>query len=168
MKVLEIKGKRELSGSIRVSGAKNASVALIPAAILADEESTICNIPEITDTDALCEILEFLGVEVKRASESIVIDPSNMKNLEIKDNYCKKLRASYYFMGALLGKYKKVTMCFPGGCSIGKRPINLHLKGFEALGATITNNGNKYTVEAEELKGANIYLDIASVGATLC
>lgn len=167
MKVLEIKGKRELSGSIRVSGAKNASVALIPAAILADEESTICNIPEITDTDALCEILEFLGVEVKRASESIVIDPSNMKNLEIKDNYCKKLRASYYFMGALLGKYKKVTMCFPGGCSIGKRPINLHLKGFEALGATITNNGNKYTVEAEELKGANIYLDIASVGATI-
>ncbi len=167
MKVLEIKGKKELSGSIRVSGAKNASVALIPAAILADEESTICNIPEITDTDALCEILEFLGVEVKRASESIVIDPSNMKNLEIKDNYCKKLRASYYFMGALLGKYKKVTMCFPGGCSIGKRPINLHLKGFEALGATITNNGNKYTVEAEELKGANIYLDIASVGATI-
>lgn len=167
MKVLEIKGKKELSGSIRVSGAKNASVALIPAAILADEESTICNIPEITDTDALCEILEFLGVEVKRASESIVIDPSNMTNLEIKDNYCKKLRASYYFMGALLGKYKKATMCFPGGCSIGKRPINLHLKGFEALGATITNNGNKYTVEAEELKGANIYLDIASVGATI-
>lgn len=167
MRVLEITGKRELSGSIRVSGAKNASVALIPAAILSDEETTICNVPEITDTDALCEILEGLNVEIKRASESIVIDPSNMKNEPIHEVYCKKLRASYYFMGALLGKYKKVEMCFPGGCSIGKRPINLHLKGFEALGAVITNERNRYIVEAEELKGANIYLDFASVGATI-
>ena len=167
MKVLEINGKHELSGSIRISGAKNASVALIPAAILAEEESTICNVPEITDTDALCEILEYLNVGVERASESIIIDPSDMKNLELKDIYCKKLRASYYFMGALLGKYKKVTMCFPGGCSIGKRPINLHLKGFEALGAIVSSEGNKYNVEADELRGANIYLDFASVGATI-
>lgn len=167
MRVLEIIGQKELSGSIRVSGAKNASVALIPAAILSDEETTICNVPEITDTDALCEILEGLNVEIKRASESIVIDPSNMKNERIHETYCKKLRASYYFMGALLGKYKRVEMCFPGGCSIGKRPINLHLKGFEALGATVTNERNRYIVEAEELKGANIYLDFASVGATI-
>lgn len=167
MRVLEITGQRELSGSIRISGAKNASVALIPAAILSDEETTICNVPEITDTDALCEILEGLNVEIKRASESIVIDPSNMKNGRIHETYCKKLRASYYFMGALLGKYKKVEMCFPGGCSIGKRPINLHLKGFEALGAMVTNERNKYIVEADELKGANIYLDFASVGATI-
>ena len=167
MKILEIEGQRELTGTIRISGAKNSCVALIPAAILSDDEVTICNVPEITDTDALCEILEELNVNVKRASESILINPENMQNTEIKEEYSKKLRASYYFMGALLGKYKKAVMYFPGGCSIGKRPINLHLKGFEALGAKVTNERNKYIVEAEELKGANIYLDFASVGATI-
>ena len=167
MKILEIEGQRELTGTIRISGAKNSCVALIPAAILSDDEVTICNVPEITDTDALCEILEELNVNVKRASESILINPENMQNAEIKEEYSKKLRASYYFMGALLGKYKKAVMYFPGGCSIGKRPINLHLKGFEALGAKVTNERNKYIVEAEELKGANIYLDFASVGATI-
>lgn len=167
MKIMEICGGKELTGTIRISGAKNATVALIPAAILTDEEATICNIPEITDTEALCDILNFLDVSVKRASESIVINPKNMKNVEIEEKFSKKLRASYYFMGALLGKYKKAVMYFPGGCSIGARPIDLHLKGFEALGATVTSEKNKYTVEAKELKGANIYLDIASVGATI-
>ena len=167
MKIMEIEGNHELSGTIRISGAKNATVALIPAAILTDEEATICNVPEITDIDALCGILDELKVDVKRASESIIINPKNMQNIEIAEKYSKKLRASYYFMGALLGKYKKAIMYFPGGCSIGARPIDLHLKGFEALGATVTNEKNKYIVEAEELKGANIYLDIASVGATI-
>ena len=167
MKIMQIEGGRDLSGTIRISGAKNATVALIPAAILTDEEATICNIPEITDTDALCDILKALNVNVNRASESLVIDPKNMQNIEIAEEYSKKLRASYYFMGALLGKYKKAVMYFPGGCSIGARPIDLHLKGFEALGATVTNEQNKYIVEAEELHGANIYLDIASVGATI-
>lgn len=167
MKLMEIEGGIELSGTIRISGAKNATVALIPAAILTDEEATICNIPEITDTEALCDILEALNVDVKRASESIVINPQNMHNIEITEQFSKKLRASYYFMGALLGKYKKAVMYFPGGCSIGARPIDLHLKGFEALGAKVTSDKNKYIVEAEELKGANIYLDIASVGATI-
>ena len=167
MKLMQIEGGRDLSGTIRISGAKNATVALIPAAILTDEEATICNIPEITDTDALCDILKALNVKVNRASESLVIDPTNMQNIEIGEEYSKKLRASYYFMGALLGKYKKAVMYFPGGCSIGARPIDLHLKGFEALGATVTSEQNKYIVEAEELHGANIYLDIASVGATI-
>ena len=167
MKIMEINGGKELNGTIRVSGAKNASVAIIPAAILSDEEVTICNVPEITDTDALCDILDELNVKVSRASGSLVIDPKDMINGEIKEEYSKKLRASYYFMGALLGKYKKVSMFFPGGCSIGARPIDLHLKGFEALGANVTKNKNKYTVQAEELKGTNIYLDIASVGATI-
>ena len=167
MKIMEIEGGNELTGTIRISGAKNATVALIPAAILTDEEATICNIPEITDTEALCDILKELNVGVKRASESIIINPSEMENKEISEKFSKKLRASYYFMGALLGKYKKAVMYFPGGCSIGARPIDLHLKGFEALGAKVTNDGNKYTVAAEELKGANIYLDIASVGATI-
>lgn len=167
MKIMEIEGGKDLSGTIRISGAKNATVALIPAAILTDEEATICNIPEITDTEALCNILDALKVNVKRASESIIINPENMINIEIKEEFSKKLRASYYFMGALLGKYKKAVMYFPGGCSIGARPIDLHLKGFEALGATVKNEKNKYIVEAEELHGANIYLDIASVGATI-
>ena len=118
MKILEIEGNKELTGTIRVSGAKNSCVALIPAAILSDEEVTICNVPELTDTDALCEILNVLNVDVKRASESIVIDTKNIKNIEIAEEYSKKLRASYYFMGALLGKYKKAVMYFPGGCSI--------------------------------------------------
>ena len=167
MKIMEIEGGRDLSGTIRISGAKNATVALIPAAILTDEEATICNVPEITDTEALCDILKELNVDVKRASESIIVNPENMQNVEIAEEFSKKLRASYYFMGALLGKYHKVVMYFPGGCSIGARPIDLHLKGFEALGATVTSEGNKYTVVADELKGANIYLDIASVGATI-
>ena len=167
MKIIEIEGARKLRGTIRVGGAKNASVALIPAAILTDEEATICNVPEITDTDALCDILKLLNVKVNRSTESIVVDPKEMINTEITEPYSKKLRASYYFMGALLGKYKKAVMYFPGGCSIGARPIDLHLKGFEALGATVKSEHNKYIVEAKELKGANIYLDIASVGATI-
>lgn len=167
MKIIEIEGAKELTGTVRVSGAKNATVALIPAAILTDEEATICNVPEITDTEALCDILRLLNVNVNRSTESVVINPKDMENTEITEQFSKKLRASYYFMGALLGKYKKAVMHFPGGCSIGARPIDLHLKGFEALGAKVTSENNKYIVEAEELKGANIYLDIASVGATI-
>ena len=167
MKILEITGGQKLSGTIRISGAKNSAVALIPAAILADNETTICNIPEITDTDNLCSILSHLNVTAKRASESIIIDASNMRNAEIGEEFSKKLRASYYFMGALLGKYKRAVMYFPGGCSIGTRPIDLHLKGFEALGAKVTIDSNKYTVEAEKLVGCPIYLDFASVGATI-
>lgn len=164
---MEINGGNHLEGTIRISGAKNSSVALIPAAILADTEVTICNVPEILDTDSLSEILKYLGASVKRASESIVIDPSTIVSRAIPEDISKKLRASYYFMGALLGKYKSVEMYFPGGCSIGARPIDLHLKGFEALGAKVLVKGNKYIVKADELKGANIYLDIASVGATI-
>lgn len=167
MKTLEIKGGKPLTGSVRVSGAKNSAVALIPASLLSDGEVTICNVPDITDTDSLAEMLEFLGVKIKRASESIVIDSSSIENKLIPEEVAKKLRASYYFMGALLGKYGHVEMYFPGGCSIGKRPIDLHVKGFEALGATVVHEDNKYIIDAKELKGANIYLDIASVGATI-
>ena len=167
MKIMEIEGGKDLSGTIRISGAKNATVALIPAAILSDEEATICNIPEITDTEALCDILSYLNVDVKRASESIIINPSNMKNIEIKEEFSKKLRASYYFMGALLGKFKEAVIGMPGGCYLGPRPIDLHLKGFEALGATITQEAGSIHLKAEKLTGAKIYLDFASVGATI-
>ncbi len=166
MKVIKIKGGKKITGTIKISGAKNSSVALLPASILADSDVTICNVPEITDTDVLCDMLRFLGADVRRASESVVITPS-IENKLIPQEYTRKLRASYYFMGALLGKKKHVEMYLPGGCSIGKRPIDLHLKGFESLGATITQDGDKYIVDAKELKGAHIYLDIASVGATI-
>ena len=167
MKKLKIDGNHELSGTIRISGAKNSSVALIPASLLANDTVTICNVPEITDTDNLCNMLEFLGAKVRRASESVVIDPKTLENKFIPESYTKKLRASYYFMGALLGKYKHVELSLPGGCSIGARPINLHLKGFESLGAKIDIQEDKYIIDAEELKGTDIYLDIASVGATI-
>lgn len=167
MKVLEIKGQNELNGTIKISGAKNSAVALIPATILSDEQTTIYNVPDITDIEALSDILEYLGAKVTRDEETIKIDSKNIENKTISEEHSTKLRASYYFLGALLGKYKKAEMYFPGGCSIGERPINLHLKGFEALGAKVTANKNCYKIEAEELIGTRIYLDIASVGATI-
>ena len=167
MKVLEINGGKTLSGTIRISGAKNSSVALIPAALLSDGETTICNVPDITDTDALTEILKYLGATVSRASESIVINPETIENKEIPKELSTKLRASYYFMSALLGKYKYVEMYFPGGCNIGARPIDQTLKSFKALGATVEEKDNHYKIYADELKGAHIYLDMPSVGATI-
>lgn len=167
MKKIIINGKKKLKGTIRISGAKNAAVAIVPAAILAESEATICNVPEISDIESLDEILEFLNVDVKRATETIVINTKNMQNKVIPAEISNKLRASYYFMGALLAKYKYVEMYFPGGCKIGKRPINLHLEGFKKLGATVTEEGDKYIIEAKKLKGTNIYLDVASVGATI-
>ena len=167
MKVLEINGNKTLEGTIRVSGAKNASVALIPASLLADTESTIVNVPEITDTDALVEILEYIGAGVNRASESVIINPTTIQNKEIPKELSTKLRASYYFMSALLGKYKYVEMYFPGGCNIGARPIDQTLKSFRALGATVEEDNNHYKIYADELIGAHIYLDMPSVGATI-
>lgn len=167
MKQIKIEGGYQLSGTIRISGAKNSAVALVPASLLSDETATIDNIPNISDIDALNEILIYLGAKVKRTGETMEIDSSTVENKEIPESISKKLRASYYFMGALLGKYKKVEMYFPGGCSIGARPINLHLKGFEALGATVVEDGNHYTITADELIGTNIYLDVPSVGATV-
>ena len=167
MKKIIINGNKELKGTIRISGAKNAAVAIIPAAILTDEEATICNVPEISDIDSLEEILKFLNIDIKRATETMIINPKNMENKIIPAEISSKLRASYYFMGALLAKYKYVEMNFPGGCKIGSRPINLHLEGFKKLGATIEEDGDKYIIKAEKLKGTQIYLDVASVGSTI-
>lgn len=167
MKKIIINGQKKLEGTIRISGAKNAAVAIIPAAILTDEEATICNVPEISDIDSLEEILEFLDIDVKRATETMIINPKNMKNKVIPAEISNKLRASYYFMGALLAKYKYVEMNFPGGCKIGSRPINLHLEGFKKLGAEVIEDGDKYIIKAEKLKAAQMYLDVASVGATI-
>lgn len=167
MKRIKIEGGHKLTGSIKISGAKNSAVALIPASILSDGEVTIDNIPNISDIDSLNEILEYLGAKVARDGLVMKIDSSSIVNKEIPEDISKKLRASYYFMSSLLGKYKKVEMYFPGGCSIGARPIDQTLKGYRALGATVIEEGNKYTVFADELKGAEVYLDMPSVGATV-
>lgn len=167
MKQIKIIGGNTLTGEIKISGSKNSAVALVPAALLSDGIVEIDNVPNISDIDALSEVLEYLGAKVTRKDKRVIIDSSKIESKSIPEHLAKKLRASYYFMGALLGKYKKVEMYFPGGCSIGERPINLHLKGFEALGAKVTIDNNKYIVEAEELIGNNIYLDVASVGATI-
>ncbi len=167
MKKIIIEGNKTLSGTIKIGGAKNSVVALIPAAILADGVVKISNVPNISDKDALLEILKLLNVKVKKNSSIIEIDPTNIENCIIPENLSNRLRASYYFMGALLAKFKRVEMFFPGGCNIGSRPINLHLKGFETLGATITKEDSKYIIEAPELVGADIMLDFASVGATV-
>lgn len=167
MSKIRIEGGKLLTGTINISGAKNSAVALIPAAILCDEETTILNVPNISDVDSLEEILRCLKAKINRESNSVKIDSSKIENTIIPEELSKKLRASYYFMGSLLGKFKKVEMYFPGGCSIGERPIDLHLKGFEKLGATITEEGNYIKIEAKELIGSKIYLDIPSVGATI-
>ena len=167
MPKIRIEGGHELSGTIDVSGAKNSVVALIPAAILCDETVTISNVPNITDVDDLEHILVHLKAKIERETGKVTINSSEIINKEITEDLSKKLRASYYFMGALLGKFNKVEMYFPGGCAIGARPINLHLKGFELLGAKVTEEGNHFTIEAEKLKGNTIYLDFPSVGATI-
>ena len=162
-----IDGNNELSGKVKISGSKNSAVALVPAAVLCDEEVSIANVPNISDIDALEEMLDFLGATVTKQDDVMKIDSSNIQNKLIPEEISKKLRASYYFMGALLSKFKKVEMYFPGGCKIGARPINLHLKGFDLLGAKIVEKDNLFVITADKLTGAKINLDFASVGATI-
>lgn len=167
MKKIIIKGGHELTGTINISGAKNSLVALLPATVLADTEATIMNVPDISDKDSLVTILRYLNCKVKANQDKLKINTTKITNKFIPRRLGRKLRASYYFMGALLSRFKHVEMYFPGGCNIGARPIDLHLKGFEALGAKIEIVGDKYVIDAKELKGNRIYLDFASVGATI-
>ena len=166
MKQIRIMGKNKLTGTISISGAKNSAVALVPAAILSDGIVTISNIPNISDIEAIKNILKYLSVTITDQKDQLKIDSKDLHNKCIPEQLSSKLRASYYFMGALLGKFHEVEMYFPGGCTIGARPIDLHLSGFEALGATITNDGNKYMVKAERLVGTDLYVK-HSVGATI-
>ena len=167
MKKMIIEGNKKLTGKINISGAKNSVVALIPAAILTNNKVTLTNVPDISDVNILEEMLEYMNVDIRRASQSMVIDPSNIENKLIPDELSNKLRASYYFMASLLAKYKKVSMYFPGGCRIGSRPIDQTLKVFKALGATIKEEKCLFTIEAEKLIGNTIDLDMPSVGATV-
>jgi UDP-N-acetylglucosamine 1-carboxyvinyltransferase len=166
--VIKIAGGRRLSGDLVVSGSKNATVALIPAAVVANGPVTIVGVPQIADVASLSQILRLLNVEVtKVAADHLIIDPTHMRNVDLTDDAVTKLRASYYFMGALLGKYGYVRMKMPGGCYLGPRPIDLHIKGFEALGAKVEYDRGCYTIKADHLTGAKIFLDISSVGATI-
>ena len=166
MPKMHIEGGHELTGTIKISGAKNSVVALLPAAILCNS-ATIYNVPNISDTKALVDILNYLGSTTKYENETIKINNSSLTNKPIPENLAKKLRASYYFMGALIAKFNYCEIYFPGGCNIGSRPIDLHLSCFKKLGVTINQYENKYILETKELHGANIYLDFASVGATI-
>lgn len=167
MSKIKIRGGYKLSGEIEISGSKNSVVALIPAAILCDEKVEISNVPNISDVDSLEEILRYLNADIQKNKDSIIIDSRKIINKEIPEEMSEKLRASYYFMSSLLGKYKHVEMYFPGGCSIGERPIDQTLKAYRALGATVIEEENRYTITAKELRGNKIYLDMPSVGATI-
>ncbi len=164
-----IEGGHPLEGTVPISGAKNSAVALIPAAILADSPVLIDNLPGISDVELLADLLREIGgdVELSLAEKEIKIDPTNMISMPLPNGKVKKLRASYYLMGAMLGKFKKAVIGLPGGCNLGPRPIDQHIKGFEALGARVTNEQGAIYLRADELRGARIYLDVVSVGATI-
>ena len=167
-KVIKIEGGHRLNGTVRISGSKNATVALIPACVLANNPVTIYGVPNISDVHSLQILLEELNVKVeKKGDDTLYIDPTNIQNIPMVSNAVSKLRASYYFMGALLGRFGHAEIKMPGGCYLGPRPIDLHLKGFESLGATINYENGCYILDDKELTGTNIFLDISSVGATI-
>ncbi|MGE5678282.1 MAG: UDP-N-acetylglucosamine 1-carboxyvinyltransferase [Pseudomonadota bacterium] len=165
---LIIKGNKKLQGELCISGAKNSAVGIIPAALLSDSKCIIKNLPDIDDVRYLKELLVQVGAGVKTLGPGeLEIDSNQMKSYKVDFDIAKKMRASYYFLGALLGKFKKAEVPFPGGCDIGIRPIDQHIKGFEALGAKIKVEHGVIKAKATELVGAPIYLDVVSVGATI-
>src|SRR3954464_6609746 len=167
MEKLMIAGGYSLKGTVRISGAKNSGVDLIAATILADSPVTIEGLPDISDVEILKDLLEEIGGKVSMTDEEMTVDPSAMISMPLPNGKVKKLRASYYLMGAMLGRFKKAVIGLPGGCHLGPRPIDQHIKGFEALGAQITNEQGAIYLRADELRGARIYLDVVSVGATI-
>lgn len=169
MKKIEIHGGKPLSGNITISGAKNSAVALIPAAIMADSPVTLEGVPDIQDVHSLIEILEIMGATVSFEDNRMVIDPSNVVSIPMLSGKINSLRASYYFMGVLIGKFGEAVVGLPGGCFLGPRPIDLHIKGFESLGAGVSNEyGVIYLrTDDEGLKGDRIFMDVVSIGATI-
>ena len=169
MKKIVIHGGRPLKGEVTINGAKNSVVALIPAVILADDIVTLDGVPDISDVDSLIDIMIAMGASVTRSEDSLTIDPRGIQNVPMPYGKINSLRASYYFYGSLLGRYGEATVGLPGGCDLGPRPIDLHLKAFEAMGAKMTMDGNymNLSTEGQQLKGASIYMDTVSVGATI-
>ncbi len=163
-----IKGGNPLVGEVEIGGAKNAALGIVAAAIMADETVTIENLPDVRDINVLLNAIECIGAIVDRVDSHIVrINGRYIGSLCVDNEYIKKIRGSYYLLGALLGKYKKAEVALPGGCNIGSRPIDQHIKGFEALGATVDIEYGLIIAEAERLRGSHIFLDMASVGATI-
>ncbi|HEX3075589.1 MAG TPA: UDP-N-acetylglucosamine 1-carboxyvinyltransferase [Lachnospiraceae bacterium] len=163
-----IKGGKPLHGEVSIGGAKNAALGIIAAAIMTDDTVTIDNLPNIKDIDVLLQAMEGIGARVERTStHTVKINGSNITSISIDYEFIRKIRASYYLLGALIGKYKKAEVALPGGCNIGSRPIDQHIKGFEALGANVKIEYGMINANAKELKGCHIYLDFASVGATI-
>ena len=168
MEQYAIKGGNPLVGEVEIGGAKNAALAILAAAIMTDETVLIENVPDVRDTNVMMQAMESIGVVVNRIDRHTVkINASQIHDLVIEDDYIKKIRASYYLLGALLGKYSKAEVALPGGCNIGLRPIDQHIKGFRALGANVRIEHGLIITEAARLKGNHIYMDVVTVGATM-
>lgn len=163
-----IKGNTKLNGEVEISGAKNAAVAILPATLLIDGITTLENVPNISDVKIICNILSTLGAKVTWKNEHcVVVDSRNLNNTHAPLDMTSKFRASYYLLGALLGRCKNVEVGLPGGCNLGARPIDQHIKGFELLGAEVTVAQGKITAKVDELTGNSVYFDVVSVGATI-
>ena len=168
MKQYIIKGGQPLRGEVMIGGAKNAALGIIVAAIMANEPVTIENLPDVDDVRVLLDAVEGIGAIVERFdAHTVRINGALINDVNVDDDYIRKIRGSYYLVGALLGKYRKAVVALPGGCQIGSRPIDQHLKGFEQLGAKVTIHNGKIDACAERLTGSHIYLDCPSVGATI-
>lgn len=163
-----IKGGNPLVGEVEIGGAKNAALGIVAAAVMADETVLIENLPNVSDINALLKAIECIGAVVERVdNHTVKINGRHINSLCVDNEFIKKIRGSYYLLGALLGKYKRAEVALPGGCNIGSRPIDQHIKGFEALGATVDIEYGLIVAEAEQLVGSHIFLDMASVGATI-
>lgn len=163
-----MKGGNPLVGEVTISGAKNAALGILAASIMTDEDVTIENLPDVRDINVLLEAIEKIGASVKRIDgHTVCINAKNIREVSVDDEYIRKIRASYYFIGALLGKYKSAEVPLPGGCNIGSRPIDQHLKGFRALGASVEVENGAVVAHAIDLVGSHLYLDVVSVGATI-
>ena len=163
-----IKGGHPLVGEVEIGGAKNAALAILAAAIMTDETVTIENLPDVNDINVLLEAMAGIGATIQRVDRHTVrINGAGVQDFSIEYDYIKKIRASYYLLGALLGKYRRAEVALPGGCNIGSRPIDQHLKGFRALGAGVEIEYGKIIAEAEKLEGTHLYFDVVSVGATI-
>lgn len=163
-----IKGEVPLKGTVEIGGAKNAALAILAAAVMTDETVVIDNLPDVRDLNVLLQAIAEIGAKVERTgAHSVKINGSFIHSVRVDNEFIKKIRASYYLLGALLGKYKEAEVALPGGCDIGSRPIDLHQKGFRALGAEVEIRGGMISVKAEHLHGNHIYMDKVSVGATI-
>ena len=168
MEQYAIKGGNPLVGEVEIGGAKNAALAILAASIMTDETVLIENVPDVRDTNVMMQAMESIGAIIERLDRHTVrVSGKAIRDIAIEDDFIKKIRASYYLLGALLGKHNKARVALPGGCNIGLRPIDQHIKGFRALGADVRIEHGLIIAEAEQLRGGHIYMDVVTVGATI-